>query len=195
MFNVNAHHRRQQDDSALNRKIIRRILEGEAKTFSNAVIEEADDGTSAVSAVQSALEAGLSFDFIFMDFVMVSKLVRKLDRSACPPLLVCLFPFALSLSALHNRLFQLKMNGPEAVKILRNSLKFRYNIIGTMLLRASCSHVHSVLMMIILGAPVVLLLQVSRAMHCRLTWHCSRRVGWTKCCSSRSTKPHSSRNC
>ena len=68
-----AHYHRQQDDSALNRKIIRRILEGEAKTFSNAVIEEADDGTSAVSAVQSALEAGLSFDFIFMDFVMVSE--------------------------------------------------------------------------------------------------------------------------
>ena len=60
-----------QDDSALNRKIIRRILEGECKSFSNAVIEEADDGTSAVSAVRRVLAAGLSFDFIFMDFVMV----------------------------------------------------------------------------------------------------------------------------
>jgi hypothetical protein len=38
------------------------------------VIEEADDGTSAVTAVQSALEAGLTFDFIFMDFVMVSRI-------------------------------------------------------------------------------------------------------------------------
>ena len=59
--------------------------------------------------------------------------MSEFDRSACLPLLVCLFPFALS--ALHNRLFQLKMNGPEAVKILRNSLKFRYKIIGAMLLR------------------------------------------------------------
>lgn len=102
-----------QDDSSLNRKIIRRILEGEAKTFSNAVIEEADDGTSAVTAVQSALDAGLTFDFIFMDFVMVSRIGF----------------FGLSHSN-HAALFQVKMNGPEAVKILRNSLKFRHTIIG-----------------------------------------------------------------
>jgi hypothetical protein len=30
----------------------------------------------------------------------------------------------------HAALFQVKMNGPEAVKILRNSLKFRHTIIG-----------------------------------------------------------------
>ena len=36
------------------------------------MIEEADDGTSAVSTVQSILDAGSTFDFIFMDFVMVS---------------------------------------------------------------------------------------------------------------------------
>ena len=61
-----------QDDSALNRKIIRRILESDHGNFSNSVIEEADDGVTAVSAVQSAMEAGLTFDCIFMDFVMVS---------------------------------------------------------------------------------------------------------------------------
>ena len=62
-----------QDDSALNRKIIRRIFESDhGNFFSNSVIEEADDGVTAVSAVQSAMEAGLTFDCIFMDFVMVS---------------------------------------------------------------------------------------------------------------------------
>ncbi len=61
-----------QDDSALNRKIIRRILESDQSNFSNAVIEEADDGVTAVSAVQSAMDAGHTFDCIFMDFVMVS---------------------------------------------------------------------------------------------------------------------------
>ena len=107
-----------QDDSALNRKTIRRILESERSRFSNATIEEADDGTSAVSAVERAAEAGLTFDFIFMDFVMVSVLImycRSLNvQHTCKPTYQS----------------QINMNGPDAVKILRNDLKFRRTIIG-----------------------------------------------------------------
>jgi len=50
---------------------VRRILEGEAR-FANSRIEEADDGLTAIDAVLALTEQGLRFDFILMDFVMVS---------------------------------------------------------------------------------------------------------------------------
>jgi hypothetical protein len=50
---------------------VRRILEGEAR-FANTRIEEADDGLTAIDAVLALTEQGARFDFILMDFVMVS---------------------------------------------------------------------------------------------------------------------------
>jgi CheY-like chemotaxis protein len=65
-----------QDDSSLNRKIIRKLLESEEELFSRAVIEEADDGSSAVTAVRRTMQRSgdRAFDFILMDFVMVPSL-------------------------------------------------------------------------------------------------------------------------
>ena len=74
-----------------------------------------------MSAVERAAEAGLTFDFIFMDFVMVSVLI------------LCFLPSNLA-NVQHTckptYQSQINMNGPDAVKILRNDLKFRRTIIG-----------------------------------------------------------------
>ena len=62
-----------QDDSELNRKIVRRIIESSWQ-FEAAVIGEADDGLSALAAARE--EASLSrppFDFILMDYTMVRR--------------------------------------------------------------------------------------------------------------------------
>mmetsp|Transcript_30754 Transcript_30754/g.42079 ORF Transcript_30754/g.42079 Transcript_30754/m.42079 type:complete len:787 (-) Transcript_30754:184-2544(-) len=59
------------DDSSLNRKIVRRILESDAQ-FADSYIEEADDGVTAIHAVKELAKRGHEFDFILMDFVMLS---------------------------------------------------------------------------------------------------------------------------
>jgi len=59
-----------QDDSSLNRKIVRKILE--SADFPECAIHEADDGSSAIEEVKNKRERGVEFDFILIDFVMVS---------------------------------------------------------------------------------------------------------------------------
>ena len=68
-----------QDDSELNRKIVRRIIES-SRQFEAAVIREADDGLSALAAARE--EASLSrppFDFILMDYTMVRRPNATID--------------------------------------------------------------------------------------------------------------------
>jgi CheY-like chemotaxis protein len=62
-----------QDDSAMNRKVMARIISGEQRGRL-AVIEllEADDGISAVETLRSEMAAGRTVDFVLMDFVMVT---------------------------------------------------------------------------------------------------------------------------
>jgi hypothetical protein len=62
------------DDSALNRKVIARLIESEAKgPLKNARLLEADDGTTAVGTLQRELAEGRRVDFILMDYVMVGE--------------------------------------------------------------------------------------------------------------------------
>ena len=63
-----------QDDSALNRKIVVKLLESE-KTGSLAAssILEAADGTDAVDLLRRETAAGRFISFILMDNTMVSK--------------------------------------------------------------------------------------------------------------------------
>ena len=60
-----------QDDSQLNRKIVRRILESSQDVFPHLNILEADDGTTAIEEVKKQMEADVKFDYILIDFVMV----------------------------------------------------------------------------------------------------------------------------
>ena len=63
-----------QDDSYLNRKIVRRILEGDKDCFSSCQLQDADDGATALEVMRSQTKAGLpGFDCILMDYVMVSE--------------------------------------------------------------------------------------------------------------------------
>ena len=57
----------------MNRKIMVRLLESERNSrLSDAHIQEADDGLTAVEALRSEMaEGGAGFDFILMDFIMV----------------------------------------------------------------------------------------------------------------------------
>lgn len=58
------------DDSAMNRKIIKRMIESETSLMPNVVIIEADDGSTAVEAMKADIAAGDVFDCVLMDFVM-----------------------------------------------------------------------------------------------------------------------------
>mmetsp|Transcript_10424 Transcript_10424/g.15702 ORF Transcript_10424/g.15702 Transcript_10424/m.15702 type:complete len:718 (-) Transcript_10424:314-2467(-) len=62
------------DDSPLNRKVVRRILEAAAGDGLPAACEvlEADDGGRAVELLRAELGAGRGVDFVLMDFTMVS---------------------------------------------------------------------------------------------------------------------------
>jgi CheY-like chemotaxis protein len=63
----------------MNRKLLRRILEGGKETFLvGAKLEEADDGRSAVEAVRRGEEQGTPFSVILMDCNMV--IVNALPR-------------------------------------------------------------------------------------------------------------------
>jgi CheY-like chemotaxis protein len=58
----------------MNRKIVRLLLQsGEVFAHRGVEIEEADDGSTAVEAVRRRrADGGPPFDFIFMDYIMVS---------------------------------------------------------------------------------------------------------------------------
>ena len=61
------------DDSAMNRKILRKMLEREAvdenNVFYNVHIKEADDGATAIDMIE---HDDNQFDYIFMDYVMIT---------------------------------------------------------------------------------------------------------------------------
>eukprot|EP00597_Dinobryon_sp_UTEXLB2267_P009324 CAMPEP_0170096594 /NCGR_PEP_ID=MMETSP0019_2-20121128/28692_1 /TAXON_ID=98059 /ORGANISM="Dinobryon sp., Strain UTEXLB2267" /LENGTH=801 /DNA_ID=CAMNT_0010318641 /DNA_START=556 /DNA_END=2961 /DNA_ORIENTATION=- len=59
------------DDSLLNRKIVRRILEADSDRFPNCYIKEADDGVTALEMVKSEASNGINFDFILIDYIML----------------------------------------------------------------------------------------------------------------------------
>ena len=52
--------------------IMRLIQSEKCGRFQDAFLQEADDGSTAIDALRSALELGESFDFILMDYTMVS---------------------------------------------------------------------------------------------------------------------------
>jgi len=60
-----------QDDSPLNRKIIKRILESDVNLCRGATIIEANDGSTAVETVREWQRDKKHFDFILMDNIMV----------------------------------------------------------------------------------------------------------------------------
>eukprot|EP00597_Dinobryon_sp_UTEXLB2267_P008080 CAMPEP_0170084348 /NCGR_PEP_ID=MMETSP0019_2-20121128/19592_1 /TAXON_ID=98059 /ORGANISM="Dinobryon sp., Strain UTEXLB2267" /LENGTH=563 /DNA_ID=CAMNT_0010300441 /DNA_START=238 /DNA_END=1929 /DNA_ORIENTATION=+ len=60
------------DDSELNRKIVKRIIDSDKESFETCIFREADDGESALEVVRAEREAtGVEFDFILIDYVML----------------------------------------------------------------------------------------------------------------------------
>jgi len=60
-----------QDDSHLNRKIVRRILESAKNCLPQCEVVEADDGSTAIQEMKRKIDSGSNFDFVLIDFVMV----------------------------------------------------------------------------------------------------------------------------
>mmetsp|Transcript_985 Transcript_985/g.1324 ORF Transcript_985/g.1324 Transcript_985/m.1324 type:complete len:276 (-) Transcript_985:178-1005(-) len=60
------------DDSHLNRKIVRRILQSATDIFPELTIIEADDGITAIEEVKKHRDMGIEFDFILIDFIMLT---------------------------------------------------------------------------------------------------------------------------
>eukprot|EP00597_Dinobryon_sp_UTEXLB2267_P002513 CAMPEP_0170059442 /NCGR_PEP_ID=MMETSP0019_2-20121128/1716_1 /TAXON_ID=98059 /ORGANISM="Dinobryon sp., Strain UTEXLB2267" /LENGTH=737 /DNA_ID=CAMNT_0010264689 /DNA_START=629 /DNA_END=2842 /DNA_ORIENTATION=+ len=60
------------DDSHLNRKIVRRILQSATDIFPELTIIEADDGITAIEEVKKHRDMGIEFDFILIDFIMIT---------------------------------------------------------------------------------------------------------------------------
>ena len=52
--------------------LVRLIETEKSGRFVNALILEADDGATAIEMVRSAQESGEGFDYILMDYIMVS---------------------------------------------------------------------------------------------------------------------------
>jgi len=62
-----------QDDSGLNRKIVRRILESAPEVIpSNSCLYEADDGTTALEEMRNLQAEGTEMDIVLIDFVMIA---------------------------------------------------------------------------------------------------------------------------
>eukprot|EP00597_Dinobryon_sp_UTEXLB2267_P017381 CAMPEP_0201112334 /NCGR_PEP_ID=MMETSP0812-20130820/77187_1 /ASSEMBLY_ACC=CAM_ASM_000668 /TAXON_ID=98059 /ORGANISM="Dinobryon sp., Strain UTEXLB2267" /LENGTH=640 /DNA_ID=CAMNT_0047375655 /DNA_START=533 /DNA_END=2455 /DNA_ORIENTATION=- len=60
------------DDSAMNRKMLRKLIEIEKEgILAQAHVIEADDGLTAVEALRSAVATGSGFDLILMDYTML----------------------------------------------------------------------------------------------------------------------------
>ena len=61
-----------QDDSALNCKVVSKLIEGEKEgVLANATLLTADDGTTAVEQLRTEKSAGRTVHFVLMDYVMV----------------------------------------------------------------------------------------------------------------------------
>jgi CheY-like chemotaxis protein len=57
----------------LNRKVIARLLLSDnSDKMANAIIREADDGSTALELMRAEMTEGHSFDAILMDYIMVS---------------------------------------------------------------------------------------------------------------------------
>ena len=61
-----------QDDSELNRKMLLRLIESDRESFPDCSIKEADDGVTAIELYKEEASRGCYFDFILMDYIMVS---------------------------------------------------------------------------------------------------------------------------
>lgn len=60
------------DDSPMNRKIMRRVLESDKVAFGQTVIMEADDGSTAIEVLENQLALGETFDLILIDYIMTT---------------------------------------------------------------------------------------------------------------------------
>lgn len=60
------------DDSAMNRKVMKRLIEAEVKLLPLVTVTEADDGTTAVEAIRNSQSNGEPIDCVFMDFIMTN---------------------------------------------------------------------------------------------------------------------------
>lgn len=58
------------DDSSVNRKIMRRILQSDATRFPTAIIDEVNDGDVAITMVAEATQSKAPYNAILMDSVM-----------------------------------------------------------------------------------------------------------------------------
>lgn len=68
-----------QDDSALNRKVVLKLIESvKSGPLKNSRLLEADDGTTAVATLRQELSEGRQVNFVLMDFVMVRGPVNEL---------------------------------------------------------------------------------------------------------------------
>mmetsp|Transcript_25988 Transcript_25988/g.37270 ORF Transcript_25988/g.37270 Transcript_25988/m.37270 type:complete len:835 (+) Transcript_25988:1356-3860(+) len=80
------------DDSMLNRKIIRRIIQSDKDGFGDSDMIEVEDGTAAVEAVKQCRDVK-PFDVIFMDYIMLDmngpeavEIIRN-DLNYCGPII------------------------------------------------------------------------------------------------------------
>lgn len=58
----------------MNRKMLVRLIHSEKERIREAVTKEADDGTSAIEEMENDTKSGGVFDFVLMDFIMVTPL-------------------------------------------------------------------------------------------------------------------------
>ena len=96
-------------------------------------MREADDGQAAIELLREEMDIALrspgrGFDVIFMDSVMVWK-------EHC---FLKILKIYISITIF---VFQLQMHGPEAVKIMRNSLRYSGTIIGIVYLPLSSAYI------------------------------------------------------
>ena len=106
-----------QDDSHLNRKIVRKILESAKDFLPELIVVEADDGSTAIEEVKKQRALGVHFDFILIDFIMVSAI--NVSQHCCRFIIEVLCSIR-----------QVTMNGPEAVRVLRESLGYKGVVVG-----------------------------------------------------------------
>jgi CheY-like chemotaxis protein len=75
------------DDSSLNRKMSKHLIKSESLLLKDPIIEEADDGDTALVMFRQAREEGKPFNLILLDSVMervsgpeMVKTLRNVDR-------------------------------------------------------------------------------------------------------------------
>ena len=88
----------QQDDSALNCKVVSKLIENEKEgVFAGATLLTADDGATAVEQLRMERAAGRPVHFILMDYVMVRAVAYLKSLNVCTwicvivPVCVCMY--------------------------------------------------------------------------------------------------------